>query len=160
VALATADDAPRIVVDNRKILLASWSKGVVKVVTEPSRLLPSIFRIAKEHAQKMTSAGLAIGTAVRLTGMHNAQVIEELYVTLLAVNLGTEALRKLLNSMHSMQLLVSDHWHARIALNQGCAQQRSFHQLAHRPAFGEEECWAVLEVWIFVPTILLAIRLE
>jgi hypothetical protein len=153
VALATADDAPRVVVDDREILLASRSKGVIEVVTEPSRLLPSVLRIAKEHAQKMASAGLAIAATICLTSMHNAQVVEELYVPLFAVNFHTEALCELLNSMHSMELLVGDCWHARIALDEGCTQQWSFHQLAHGPSLGEKECRAVLEVWIFIPII-------
>jgi hypothetical protein len=72
VALATADDAPRVVVDNWEVLLASWSKGVIEIVTEPSRLLPGVLRIAKKHAQKMTSAGLAIVATICLASMHNA----------------------------------------------------------------------------------------
>ena len=116
-ALAAADDAPGVVVDNGQILLTAWGERVVEVVAEPSRLLPSIYGIAKEHAQQVTTARLAVGTAVSLAGMHDAQVVDELDIALLAIKLGAEALCKLLDSMQSMQLLGRENGHARVAVN-------------------------------------------
>jgi hypothetical protein len=50
VALATTDDAPRIIVNHREVLLVAWRKGVIEIITESSRFLPSICGIAEEHA--------------------------------------------------------------------------------------------------------------
>lgn len=130
-ALAAADDAPRIIVDDRKVLLAARRERIVEVVTEPSWLVPGILGITKEHAEEVASAGLSLGSAVRFASMHDAQVVDELDVALLAVELGAETLRKLVNSVHSMHLLVGDGGHAGIAMNQGRTQERRLHQLAH-----------------------------
>jgi hypothetical protein len=131
VAFSATDEAPRVVVDNGKILLTAWSEGVIEIVTEPRRLLPSIRRISQKHAKKVTTAGFAIGAVVCLTRMHNAQVVDKLNIALPAVKLGAEALCKLANSMHSMHLLRSDDRHTRITLDQWRTQKRGFDQLAH-----------------------------
>lgn len=49
-ALAAADDAPRIVIYDREILLAAWGERIVKVLPETSWLVPRILGIPKEHA--------------------------------------------------------------------------------------------------------------
>jgi hypothetical protein len=156
VALAATDDTPRVVVNYREVLLAAGCKGVVEVVPEASWLLPSIFRVAKEHAQEVTSAGLAIGATVCLTRMHDAQVVEKLNVALLAVKLCAKAPGKLFNSMHSMQLLFGNTGHARIAVDQWRTHEWSFYELAHGFAVGKEERWSVLEIRILIPGILSA----
>jgi hypothetical protein len=158
VALAATNDAPRIVVDHREILLAARCEGVVEVVPEASWLLPGIFRIAQEHAQEMTSAGLAIGAPVCLTSMHDAQVVEKLNVALLAVKLCAKALCKFFDSIHSMQLLFGNTRHARVAVNQWRTHEWGLDKLAHGFAVGKEERWSVLKIWILVPGILSASR--
>lgn len=85
VALATTDDAPRVGIDDREILLAARSERIVEVVAEPRRLFPSILGISKEHAEKMTGTGLTIVAAICLAGVHDAQVVDELDVALLAI---------------------------------------------------------------------------
>jgi hypothetical protein len=50
VTLAAADDAPRVIVNDREILLATWCEGVIEIVTESSWLLPRICGVTEEHA--------------------------------------------------------------------------------------------------------------
>lgn len=106
VALAATDGAPRIHVNDGQLLVPSGCEGVVKVGSASGRLLPSVLGIPKEHAQQVSSARLPIGSLVRFTGMHDAQVVDELYVALLAIKLCAEAGRQVLNSMHGVHLLV------------------------------------------------------
>jgi hypothetical protein len=138
VALAAANDAPRIVVNDGKVLLAAWHKGVVEVVTKSSRLLPSVCRISQKHAQEMASAGLAFATTICLTSMHDTQVIYELDVALLAVKLGAKAFCELFDGVQSMHLLGGDGRHAWVAVYQWRTQQWGFDQLTHRLSLGKE----------------------
>jgi hypothetical protein len=156
VAFTATDDAPRIVVDDGEVLLAAWREGVVKVVPEASWLLPCILGVAKKHAQEMTSAGLAIAATIRLTSMHDAQVVEELNVALLAVKLCAEALCKLFDSIQSMQLLLGNTRHARVAVNQWRTDEWSLDKLAHGFTMGKEERRPVLKIWVLVPYSLSA----
>lgn len=157
-ALAAADDAPRIVVHDWKVLLAARCERIVEIITELSWLLPCILRIAKEHAQKVASTGLAIVSAICLTSMHDAQVVDELNVTLLAIKLAAEALCELTNSVHGVHLLVRDDRHTRVAWNEWCTQERRFHELAYRLALREEEGWPALQVWLPIPFASLVTR--
>ena len=155
-ALTAADDAPRVIVDDRKVLLAAGRKGIVEIVTESSWLVPGVLGITKEHTEEVASAGLALCSTIRFASMHDAQVVDELDVALLTVELGTETLCKLVNSVHSMHLLVRDAGHAGIAMNQGCTQEWRLHKLAHGLALREEEGWSQLKVRLLVPSSLLA----
>lgn len=118
-ALATADQAPRIVVDDGKVLLSARSEWVFEIVTEACWLLPSIFGISEKHAQEVASAGLAVATTICFAGVHDAQVVDELNVALLAVKLGGKPLCELAHNVHSMHLLSGHRRHMGIALNQG-----------------------------------------
>lgn len=151
-ALTTTDDAPGIVVDDWKILLAAWGERVVEIVAEPCRLLPSIIRIAKKHAKEMTTAGIAVVATICLTSMHYAKVVDELYVALLAVKLRTEPFRKFLDGMQSMKLLGCDVGHTGVAVNERRSQEWRFHELAYGLALGEEKRGSVFEVWRLVPS--------
>lgn len=122
VALATADEAPRVIVDDRQILLSAWSEWIIEVVTEPCRLLPSILGVSEEHAQKVASAGPAIAATIRLTSVHDAQIVDELDVALLAVDLGAKPLCQVAHDVHSVHLLSGDRRHVGIALDQWCSQ--------------------------------------
>lgn len=133
-ALAAADETPRIAIDYRQILRTAGRKGIVKVIAESSGLVPRILRIAKEHAQEMATAGLAICATIGSAGMHDAQVVDELDVTLAAPQLGAEALGQLLDGVQGMQLLVRQGRHAGIALDQWSSQQRRLDELTHWPA--------------------------
>jgi hypothetical protein len=92
VALTAANDAPWVVVDDRQVLRSARGEWVVEVVAEGSWLLPSIGGVAEKHAEKMTCTGLAVRATVFATGVHDAQVVDELDVALLTVERGAEAL--------------------------------------------------------------------
>lgn len=72
VAFAAADQAPRVTVNDRKILLPARSEWVIKIVAESCWLLPSIHRVSEKHAQKMASASSTIATSVCLASVHDA----------------------------------------------------------------------------------------
>lgn len=54
----------------------------------------------------MASARLAVGPRVRGASMHDAQVVDELDIALLAVELGAETLGEGLDGVHGVELLV------------------------------------------------------
>ena len=91
-ALAAANGAPRIQVNDREMLSSTWRERVVEVVAAANWFLPSICGVAQEHAQQMAGASAAIDTAVLGAGVHDAQVVEKLNIALLTVEFGAEAL--------------------------------------------------------------------
>jgi hypothetical protein len=127
VALAATDDAPRIHVDDWKVLRPPGSKRIIEVITVSSRLVPGILGITKKHAQEVTSARLAVDSLVCFTSMHDAQVVNELDVTLLAIELALELLCELCNQCHGKMLLVRDFGHARVAGDERCTHEWRFH---------------------------------
>ncbi len=104
--LATTNGTPWVHVDDRKLLWPTGSEGVVEVTSEAGRLVPSILGIPKEYAQQMSSARVPIGPPVCLASMHDAQVVDELYIALLAIEPCAESFRQLLDSLHGVHLLI------------------------------------------------------
>jgi hypothetical protein len=92
VALAAADAAPWVCVKDREALRSAGSERIVKVVTEASRLLPSVCGIAEEHAQKVPGTSLTVDATVLCASVHDRKVMEELDVALLPVDFSGEAL--------------------------------------------------------------------
>jgi hypothetical protein len=126
VAFSAADDTPWVVVDDRQILRPAWLEGVVEVLAISGRLLPGVFWIAKKHTQQMASAWPTVVATITRASMHDAQVVDELDVALFAIEFGAETLCKLLDSMHSMQLLVGYRRHTGVAEDQRRSKKRSF----------------------------------
>ena len=91
-ALTATNDAPRVRIEDRETLLPTRNERVLEALAPVIRLVPSICRVAKEHAQKMTSTGTVTDATVLGTGMHDAQIVEKLDVALLTVDFCAEAL--------------------------------------------------------------------
>lgn len=122
VRLATTDDAPWVIVDDRQILWPARHERVIEVVLEASWLLPGVIRVSEEHPEEMSRTGLPSHTAVRTSSMHNTQVVQELNVTLLTVELGAEAFCEFFDRVEGVHLAWCNLGHGWVALNQGRAE--------------------------------------
>lgn len=134
VALTSANDTPRIAVDNGKVLRPALCEGVLKIVAVAKWLFPSVVGVSQEHAQQMARARLAVGTSIRPTSVQDAQIVDKLNVALLAIELHAKALCQLFNRMHGMHLLFRDTRHGGVPVDHGRSQERGLDQLAYRPA--------------------------
>lgn len=152
-ALTPTDSTPWVHVNNRQLLHPAGCKGVVKVVSEAGRLGPGIFGIPKEHAQQVSSARLPIGALVCFSSMHDAQVVDELDIALLAIKLCAELLCQVLDNMHGVHVLICDFRHARVSLDAWASKERCLDELADGLASRKEEGWARLEVWRLIPDL-------
>lgn len=130
-ALAATNGAPWVHIDDGQDLGPAWGEGVIEIESEASRLVPSILGIPKEHAQQMSSACLPIGSLICLASMHDAQVVDELYVALFAIEPCTESFRQFLNNVHGVHMLVRDLRHGWIALDLRAPEEWRFDELAY-----------------------------
>lgn len=130
-AFATTNGAPRIHINDGQLLVSAGCERVVEVVAETGRLIPGVFGIPKEHAQQVSSACLPIGSLVCFASMHDTQVVDELYVALLAIEPGAESFREVLDNMHGVHLLVRHLWYAWVPLDAWASQERRLDELAH-----------------------------
>lgn len=105
-AFAATNGTPWVHINDGQLLLPTGREGVFEIVTEAGRFVPGMFGIPEEHAQQMSGACLPIGPLVRFASMHDAQVVDELYVALLAIKLRTESFCQVLDNMHGVRLLV------------------------------------------------------
>jgi hypothetical protein len=158
-ALAATDLAPGVHVTNRNLLTTTKGERIVKVVLPGSRFIPCTLGVAKEHPQKMTRAR-HVRLAIRCTSMHDAQVVDELNVALLAIKFGADLLGRFLHCVDSMHLLLGKIRHAWVTRNVKTTQKRRFNKLAHRLALREEQSWTELQVRICVSGILSAAYFE
>ena len=97
-ALATANLAPRIIVDDGDLLSPAYNERVIKILAIARWLLPLVLGIPQEHAEQMTSALLVLFT-ISATSMQDAQIVDKLDIALLSVNLGSKATRKSLDNV-------------------------------------------------------------
>ena len=70
--------------------------------------------------------------------MHDAQIVDQLDITLPAIQLSANLLGRLFNNLDGAQLCLCQIWHVRIARNVSTAEERSLDELAHGLALGEE----------------------
>ena len=130
-ALAATNGTPRIHVDDGQLLGPAGCEGIVEVVSETGRLVPGVLGIPKEHAQQVTGTRLPIGSLVCFASMHDAQIVDELYVALLPIEPCTEPFREVLNYMHGVHLLVRGLRHAWVPLDTRASEERRLDKLAY-----------------------------
>lgn len=92
VAFTAADPAPWVTIYHWQILMSSGSERIIEVVFEASWLIPFQLWVPQEHSKKVSGASLPAST-VRGASMHDAQIVDELDIPLLAVEFDGEPLR-------------------------------------------------------------------
>jgi hypothetical protein len=145
-AITARDLAPRIQIDNGQLLPSPRRKRVVKLGHICACLLPLARGIAEEHAEQVARAAGASWGVVGGARVHDAQVVDELDVAVLAVELDAVLLGEVLDGGEGVHLRGREGGHAGVAGDMRAAEERSFDELHDGLAFGEEEGGAGLEV--------------
>src|SRR5690242_7173630 len=150
-ALTATNGTPWVHIDDGQLLLPVGPERVFEAVAEAGRFVPSNLGIPKEHAQQVSCACLPIGSLIRFTSMHDAQVVDELYVALLTIELRTKSFGQFMDDMHGVHLLVRHFRHTGVPLDARASEQRRLDELAHGLTFGKEKGWTGFEVWRLIP---------
>lgn len=129
-AFTTAYLTPRVEIVDGDLLTTATRERILKVALKRGRLFPRLLGIAKEHAKKVACARL-VGLAIGGTSMHDAQVVDELDVPLLAIKLGADLLGRLFDCLDGVHLLFGQLGHTRIARDVGATEERRLYKLAH-----------------------------
>jgi hypothetical protein len=108
-AILAAGLAPRVRIQNGKLLRSTLREGIIELGSVRARPNPRVLRISKEHAKKVAAA--APSATVGRSSMHHAHVVDVLNVTVASVNFDREALCHIFDDLHGMDLLGRDFGH-------------------------------------------------
>lgn len=108
-AILAAGLAPRVQIQDRKLLRSTLHEGIVELGFVRAWPNPHHLGISKEHAQKVAAA--AFSATVGRPSMHHAHIIDVLNVAVASVNLNREALCYIFDDLHGMDLLGRDFGH-------------------------------------------------